>query len=177
MGHVLERLPHPDADKLSVCRVDVGAAGGAPLSIVCGAPNVAAGQKVAVAVVGTTLPGDFKIKRSKIRGVESQGMICSRRELEIGDDHDGIWVLPADAATGRPVAEALGTDDWVIEIDNKSLTHRPDLWGHRGLAGEVAAITRRDASPPRLQPARDGRRPALPGPHRVPRLSPLPGRC
>lgn len=147
VGHVLEREPHPDADKLSVCRVDVGAADGGALTIVCGAPNVARGQKVAVAVVGTTLPGDFKIKRSKIRGVESQGMICSRKELEVGDDHDGIWVLPEPAETGRPVAAALGVDDWVIEIDNKSLTHRPDLWGHRGMAGEVAAITHRALRP------------------------------
>ncbi|HRV82223.1 MAG TPA: phenylalanine--tRNA ligase subunit beta, partial [Planctomycetota bacterium] len=75
VGHVLERVPHPDADKLGVCRVDVGQ--GEPLQIVCGAPNVAGGQKVAVATIGTCLPGDFKIKKSKIRGVESEGMICS----------------------------------------------------------------------------------------------------
>jgi len=141
VGHVTSRKPHPNADRLSVCEVDVG--DGDPLGIVCGAPNVAAGQRVAVARVGTVLPGDLKLKRSKIRGVESQGMICSERELELGDDHDGIWVLPDDLAIGRPVAEALDAEDWVIEIDNKSLTHRPDLWGHRGIAGELAAIHRR----------------------------------
>ncbi len=141
VGHVVSREPHPDADKLSVCRVDIGE--DEPLQIVCGAPNVAAGQRVAVATVGTVLPGDFKIKKSKIRGVESRGMICSERELELGDDHSGIWVLPEDAAIGEGVREALGLEDWVLEVDNKSLTHRPDLWGHRGVAREVAAITGR----------------------------------
>jgi phenylalanyl-tRNA synthetase beta chain len=149
VGRVTARDGHPDADKLSVCRVDVGS--GAPLEIVCGAPNVAAGQKVAVATAGTVLPGDLRIKKTRIRGVESQGMICSARELDLGDDPalggGGIWVLPGDAETGRPVAEALGLEDWTIEIDNKSLTHRPDLWGHRGIAAEIAAIHRRALRP------------------------------
>jgi phenylalanyl-tRNA synthetase beta chain len=145
VGSVVERAKHPDADKLSVCRVDVGA--GELLGIVCGASNVAAGQKVAVARVGTRLPGDLVIKKAKIRGAESQGMICSERELGLGDEHSGIWVLPEDAPVGRPVAESLGMVDWTIEIDNKSLTHRPDLWGHRGMAGEVAAIFRRALRP------------------------------
>ncbi|MEM9800516.1 MAG: phenylalanine--tRNA ligase subunit beta [Planctomycetota bacterium] len=149
VGHVRERVQHPDADKLGVCTVDVGA--GEPLQIVCGAPNVAAGQRVAVATIGTVLPGDFKIKKSKIRGVESRGMICSVRELDLGDEHDGIWVLPEPngepLAIGAPVAEALGMDDVVLEIDNKSLTHRPDLWGHRGIAREVAAIYERELLP------------------------------
>ena len=149
VGHVLEREQHPDADKLGVCKVDVGA--GDPLQIVCGAPNVSPGRRVAVATIGTVLPGDFKIKKSKIRGVESVGMICSVRELDLGDEHDGIWVLPevdgAPAPIGAPLAEALDLTDWVIEIDNKSLTHRPDLWGHRGIAREVAAIFERDLKP------------------------------
>ena len=85
VGHVVDCSRHPEADKLSLCQVDVGRAGdGTPLSIVCGAPNIATGQKVAVATVGTVLPGDFKIKKSKIRGAESRGMICSVRELDIG---------------------------------------------------------------------------------------------
>jgi len=145
VGHVQAKDAHPDAEKLSVCTVDVGAE--EALTIVCGAPNVDAGQKVAVATVGTTLPGEFKIKKSKIRGVPSFGMICSIRELDLGDEHDGIWVLPEDAAVGAPVAVALGIDDWIIEIDNKSLTHRPDLWGHRGIAREVAAIYERELLP------------------------------
>ncbi|NOT31101.1 MAG: phenylalanine--tRNA ligase subunit beta, partial [Planctomycetes bacterium] len=141
VGHVLERAKHPDADKLILCKVDVGARGeGQLVQIVCGASNVAQGQRVAVALPGVTLPGELKIKKSKIRGVESQGMICSERELALSDEHEGIWVLPGTSAPGTPVAQALGLEDWVIEIDNKSLTHRPDLWGHRGLARELAAI-------------------------------------
>jgi phenylalanyl-tRNA synthetase beta chain len=145
VGRVGSRAAHPDAEKLSVCSVEIGA--GAPLTVVCGAPNVAEGQHVAVARIGTTLPGDFKIKKSKIRGVASEGMICSVRELDLGDEHDGIWVLPESARVGASVAEALGIDDWIIEIDNKSLTHRPDLWGHRGIAREVAAIYQRTLRP------------------------------
>ena len=145
VGLVLEREQHPNADKLSLCSVDVG--DDEPLSIVCGAPNVAKGQKVAVAIVGTVLPGDFKIKKSKIRGVESRGMICSEQELELGDNHEGIWVLPDSCEIGAPVSKALEIDDWVIEIDNKSLTHRPDLWGHRGIAAEIAAIYQRPLTP------------------------------
>lgn len=158
VGHVLARESHPDADKLGVCRVDLGPLNvdGEPFQIVCGAPNVGPGQLVAVARIGTQLPvqdgepgATFKIKKSKIRGVESGGMICSERELGLGDEHDGIWVLPFEAASnqdllGMPVADALGSIDghydWIIEIDNKSLTHRPDQWGHRGIAREVAAI-------------------------------------
>lgn len=145
VGLVIKKNAHPDAEKLSVCLVEVGS--DEPLKIVCGAPNVASGQKVAVACVGTTLPFDFKIKKSKIRGIESRGMICSVRELDLGEEHDGIWVLPEDARVGAPVADALGIDDWIIEIDNKSLTHRPDLWGHRGIAREIAAIYERELLP------------------------------
>jgi phenylalanyl-tRNA synthetase beta chain len=145
VGHVRQRKAHPDAEKLSLCTVDVGA--DEPLSIVCGAPNVAAGQKVAVARIGTTLPGDLKIKKSKIRGVPSHGMICSIQELELGDDHEGIWVLPEQAEVGAPVSRALDIEDWILEIDNKSLTHRPDLWGHRGIAREIAAIYERELLP------------------------------
>ncbi len=145
VGFVEERTKHPDADKLNVCTVDVG--GEEKLQIVCGAPNIDKGQKVAVAQVGVVLPGDFKIKKSKIRGVESRGMICSVRELELGEDHDGIWVLAEDAEIGAPVSKALDMTDWIIDIDNKSLTHRPDLWGHRGMAREVAAIYERELKP------------------------------
>ena len=145
VGLVETRDKHPDADKLSVCSVDVGA--GEPLSIVCGAPNVDAGQKVAVATVGSVLPGDFKIKKGKIRGQVSMGMICSVKELDLGDEHSGIWVLPQTAEVGKSVREALGLEDWVIEIDNKSVTHRPDLWGHRGIARELAAIYDRELVP------------------------------
>ncbi len=154
VGHVVERAKHPDADKLSVCRVDLG--GGELATIVCGAPNIAAGQRVAVATPGTVLPGELRIKKSKIRGVESQGMICSLRELGLGEEHDGIWVLPGMPGVGDRVAAALGMEDWVLEIDNKSLTHRPDCWGHRGIAGEVAAIFRRELLPIDLAMPRTG---------------------
>ncbi len=148
VGHVVECARHPDADKLSVCRVDVGARGeGGLLQIVCGAANVAAGQRVAVALPGTSLPGDLSIKKARIRGVESQGMICSESELRLSDEREGIWVLPGEPALGQPVGAALGVEDWVIEIDNKSLTHRPDCWGQRGIAREVAAIRGRALKP------------------------------
>ena len=163
VGHVVHREQHPDADKLSLCRVDVGE--GEPLQIVCGATNVRRGLKVAVGKVGTVLPGDFRLEKARIRGVESCGMICSERELELGDDHSGIWELEDDAAVGQPVAEALGLADWVIEIDNKSLTHRPDLWGHRGLAGELAAILGKRLEPLDLTLPRVG--PGDPYPVRV----------
>lgn len=145
VGLVKSREQHPDADKLGVCTVDVGT--GEDLQIVCGAPNVTGGQKVAVATIGTTLPGDIKIKKGKLRGVASHGMICSVRELDLGDEHDGIWVLDDAAEVGAPVSDALGLHDWIIEIDNKSITHRPDLWGHRGIAKELAAIYDRVLKP------------------------------
>jgi phenylalanyl-tRNA synthetase beta chain len=164
VGHVLERAQHPDADKLGVCMVDIG--GEEPLQIVCGAPNVGPGQRVAVATIGTVLPGDVKIKKGKLRGVASHGMICSVRELDLGDEHDGIWVLPEPngepLAVGQPVGDALGMGDWVIEIDNKSLTHRPDLWGHRGIAREVAAIYERKLKPLDLTLPSLGGTPAFP---------------
>src|SRR5690606_4393175 len=138
VGHVLARERHPDADKLSVTSVDVGR--GEPLQVVCGAPNVAAGQRVAVVLPGAALPDGTRIKKSKIRGVESFGMICSEKELGLGDASAGILVLPDDTAIGRPLTEALDLRDHVLEIDNKSINHRPDLWGHYGLARELAAI-------------------------------------
>ncbi|HKX46735.1 MAG TPA: phenylalanine--tRNA ligase subunit beta, partial [Planctomycetota bacterium] len=128
VGHVLAREKHPDADKLSVCRVTLGA--GEPLQIVCGAPNVAAGQKVAVATVGTALPGGLVIKQSKIRGVPSQGMICSARELDLGDEHDGIWVLPEGAPVGEPVARALGLVDHVLVVGEWEEDERFDAEPH-----------------------------------------------
>jgi phenylalanyl-tRNA synthetase beta chain len=160
VGRVLEREKHPDADKLSVCKVDVGLA--EPQQIVCGAPNVRAGLHVAVALPGTRLPGDLHIKKSKIRGVESCGMICSERELGLGEEHDGIWELPLSTKPGAPVAQELGLVDWIIEIDNKSLTHRPDLWGHRGLAREIAAMRKRPLKPLDPSPLASGSGAATP---------------
>lgn len=139
IGHVLTREKHPDADKLSVCTVDIGA-GGDPLQIVCGAPNVAAGQRVVVIQQGQKLPDGTKIKKGKIRGQVSMGMICSESELGLSDDHDGIIALDKDYSPGVEFSRVVRFLDHVLEIDNKSINHRPDLWGHYGIARELAAI-------------------------------------
>ncbi|MBK6939892.1 MAG: phenylalanine--tRNA ligase subunit beta [Planctomycetes bacterium] len=137
VGKVLAKAKHPNADRLNVCTVGIGAE---TFEIVCGAPNVDAGQTVFVAQVGAVLPGDFRIKRSKIRGVESNGMICSSKELGLGEDHDGILVLEDELASGTALSDVPGVVDAIFEIDNKSITHRPDLWCHEGFARELAAI-------------------------------------
>ncbi len=135
VGHVLERAAHPTSDHLSVCRVDIGT--GEILDIVCGAPNVAAGQKVPVAPVGTVMPGGLEIKKAKLRGQPSCGMICSERELGLGDGHDGIMVLGPDLAVGTPICDALGLDQVVLDV---SITpNRADCLSVLGLAREVAA--------------------------------------
>ncbi len=135
VGHVLEVARHPDADKLSLCKVDGGT--GTILSVVCGAPNVRAGMKVPLALVGAELPGGLKIKRSKIRGETSEGMLCSARELELGGDHSGILALKDDAPVGRPVREVFGEPDVLFEIEVPY--NRPDLLCISGLARELAA--------------------------------------
>lgn len=145
IGHVLERDKHPNADKLSICKVDLGK--GEPSQIICGAPNVAAGQRVVVIQPGQVLPDGTKIKKGKIRGEESLGMICSERELGLSEDHEGIIVLDKDYSAGLPLAQVLDCADHVIEIDNKSINHRPDLWGHYGIARELAAILGRELQP------------------------------
>lgn len=140
VGHVVECGKHPDADRLSVTLVDLGS--GEPVQIVCGAPNVAAGQKVLVATVGTTLHmpdgGSLMIKKSKIRGQESHGMICAEDELGLGRSHDGILVLDPGAPVGMPAATYLGlTSDHVLEI---GLTpNRTDAMGHVGVARDLVA--------------------------------------
>lgn len=135
VGHVVERAPHPSSDHLSVCKVDIGA--GELLDIVCGAPNVAAGQKVPVAPVGTVMPNGLEIKKAKLRGHPSCGMICSERELGLGDGHDGIMVLDASLAPGMPLREALGLERTVLDV---SITpNRADCLSVLGLARETAA--------------------------------------
>ncbi len=148
VGHVLAVAPHPDADKLRVCTVDTGQ--GEPLQIVCGAANVAAGMRVPVALVGAVLPGDFHIKRAKLRGVESLGMICSATELGLAESSSGILPLPADAPIGEDVREVLLLDDACIEVD---LTpDRGDCLGVAGVAREVAAINAAPLHPPAMAP-------------------------
>lgn len=135
IGHVLERTQHPDADKLGVCIVEVGE--DEPRQIVCGAPNVRAGLTVAVALDGACLPGDFVIKKSKIRGVTSNGMICSARELGLGDEHDGIMELEIKAESGTAFAEAMGMGDVVFDV---SITpNRADVLSVYGIARDLAA--------------------------------------
>ena len=136
VAKVVECEPHPDSDHLHITKVDAGT--GELLSVVCGAPNVAAGQKVLLATIGTVLPGDFKIKKSKIRGVESFGMICAEDELGIGNDHAGIMVLPDDAVVGTPAKEYLGLgSDAVIEYEITA--NRVDAASHWGVARDLYA--------------------------------------
>lgn len=136
VGRVESVEAHPNADKLSVCRVDAGT--GETLGIVCGAPNVRAGMKAPVALVGGVLPGGVKIKRTRLRGVESTGMLCSERELGLGESHEGLWDLPPEAPTGVDLREWLALDDCVIEVD---LTpNRGDCFSVLGVAREVALM-------------------------------------
>lgn len=139
VGEILEAEQHPDADKLRVCKVSVGPASDEELQIICGAPNARAGIKVAVAMIGAVLPGDFKIKKAKLRGVESQGMLCSSTELEIGEDGDGILELDSQAPLGQDLKDYFDLNDHVIEVD---LTpNRGDCLGIRGIAREVGVLT------------------------------------
>ena len=137
VAEILSADKHPDADKLRVCRVDAGQ--GEALQIVCGAPNAAAGMKVPCALVGAVLPGDFRIKRAKLRGVESSGMLCSARELGLSDDHAGLLPLPADAPVGTDIRRFLDLDDAKITI--KLTPNRADCLSLAGIAREVAALT------------------------------------
>ena len=124
VGRILERKPHPDSDHMSVCRVDVGQ--GEPIQIVCGAPNCDAGNVVPVATIGTvfhTPEGDFKIKKSKLRGVESMGMMCSEKELGLSDNHEGLMILDSSLKLGTPV-ETLFPGDTRIEVE--VTPNRPD---------------------------------------------------
>lgn len=147
VGKVLSSEKHPNADKLSVCRVDVG---DEELTVVCGAPNVAAGQTVPVAKVGAVLPIGMKIRKSKIRGVASEGMICSEEELGLAEHSDGIWVLPDSLPVGVPLAQALNFEtDYILDI---SVTpNRPDCLSHIGVAREVGAIIGQKVRKPEIR--------------------------
>lgn len=151
IGEVLTCVEHPNSDHLHITTVNVG--GEEPLQIVCGAPNVAAGQKVVVAVNGTKLyDGDevFTIKRSKIRGVESNGMICAEDEIGIGTDHAGIIVLPADAVVGTPAKEYYNVkSDYVLEVD--ITPNRVDGTSHFGVARDLAAYLKQNGKPTELK--------------------------
>ena len=158
VGHVETCEAHPDSDHMHVVTVNVGA--DEPVQIVCGAPNIAAGIKVPVATVGAVLPGDFKIKKSKLRGVASAGMCCSCRELGLGADHEGIWILPEDAPVGMPFADYAKLSDTVLDLE--ITPNRPDCLSVAGFAREVGAMYQRDWTNPlaemaaKLAPAADG---------------------
>ncbi|MEJ2298752.1 MAG: phenylalanine--tRNA ligase subunit beta, partial [Woeseiaceae bacterium] len=137
VGEVVECGKHPDADKLSVCRVSDGS--GELIDVVCGAPNVRPGLKTPFAKPGVTLPNGLKLRKAKIRGVVSNGMLCSAEELGLGDDSDGIMELPADAEVGCLLSEAIGLPDAIIDVD---LTpNRGDCFSILGIARELAALT------------------------------------
>ncbi len=143
VGEVIARQPHPDADKLSLCQVEIGS--GEPLAIVCGAANVAAGQRVAVAQIGAQLPGGLTICQAQVRGIHSHGMICSAAELGLAESSDGILELPADAPLGADLRQLLALEDETIEVD---LTpDRGDCLGIAGIAREVAVLNRLTTTP------------------------------
>ncbi|WP_147820982.1 phenylalanine--tRNA ligase subunit beta [Salidesulfovibrio onnuriiensis] len=133
VGHVVECEKHPEAEKLSVCKVDVGSE---VLEIVCGAPNVGKDQKVPVAKVGSTMPDGMQIKKAKLRGVKSFGMICSERELGLSEDHDGIWVLPENLTVGEKLVDALNLERTVLDFD--ITPNRADALSILGFARETA---------------------------------------
>ena len=144
VAHVLECVEHPDSDHLHITKVDDGSP--EPVQVVCGAPNVAAGQKVLFARIGTVLPGDFKIKKSKIRGVESFGMICAEDELGIGTSHDGIMVLPDDAVPGTPAKDFLHLKTEAV-IEYEITANRVDAASHIGVARDLYAYLRHNNIP------------------------------
>jgi phenylalanyl-tRNA synthetase beta chain len=151
VGHVEKVRPHPNADKLKCCTVSTG---DSQVEVICGAPNVAEGQRVPLAAPGTVLPDGREIQSTTIRGVASSGMICSQAELELSSDHSGIWVLPEDLPLGAPLAEALNLSDHVLDID---LTpNRPDCLSMIGVAREVAAFSGQPLRLPEISTGNDG---------------------
>ena len=157
VGEVLSTEQHPDADKLRVCQVSNGSE---TFQVVCGAPNVRPGLKIPFAMIGAELPGDFKIKKAKLRGVESNGMLCSASELQISEDNDGLLELPADAPVGQDIREYFELNDVSIEVD---LTpNRGDCLSLAGLAREVGALYDAPVTRPQIAaiaPAHDEVRP------------------
>jgi phenylalanyl-tRNA synthetase beta chain len=148
VGKVLEVAKHPNADRLSLCKVDAGQ--GAALDIVCGAPNVRVGMKAPVALVGAELPGGLAIKRAAVRGVESNGMLCSARELGLSEDHSGLLALADDAPVGRDFRDYAALDDRVLTI--KLTPNRADCLSVHGVAREVAALTGAKLNAPTFEP-------------------------
>lgn len=151
VGQIVEKKAHPNSDHMWVCQVSVGENNlgqdgkPEPLQIVCGAQNFNEGDKIPVALVGAEF-GDFKIKKSKLRGVVSNGMNCSERELGLGSDHDGIMILPADAPVGEPFADYMKLNDKILDLE--ITPNRPDCLSMKGMAREVGAMYERDFTDP-----------------------------
>ena len=144
VAEIKECEEHPDSDHMHVLKVDCGES--ELVQVVCGAPNVKVGLKTAYIKVGGHIEG-MEIKARPLRGILSNGMCCSGKELGISDNHDGIMELPNDWVNGKDIKEYLPIEDIIVEIDNKSLTNRPDLWGHFGIAREICAITNHELIP------------------------------
>lgn len=145
IAKILEVKKHPQADKLQIAIVDAGEK--EPLKIVCGAPNIAVGQLVPLAKIGAILPNGLEIKKAEIRGEDSSGMLCAEDELGLGNDHGGIMILDEKAKIGQELNEYLSLDEIILEIDNKSISNRPDLWGHYGIARELSVILEKKLKP------------------------------
>ena len=143
VGQVLSVEPHPNSKKLHLLKVD---GGDRVYDVVCGAPNVAEGLKVPFAKAGGRA-GGMDIEKRPVAGFDSEGMCCSERELGISDHHEGLMILPEDAPVGTDLKELYEIEDLIFEVDNKSLTNRPDLWGHYGIAREMAALAGRPLKP------------------------------
>ncbi|HVH84014.1 MAG TPA: phenylalanine--tRNA ligase subunit beta, partial [Steroidobacteraceae bacterium] len=158
VAEILSAEPHPQAGKLKVCRVTIGT--GSALKVVCGAPNARAGLKSALALVGAQLPGDLKIGAAKLRGVESQGMLASAKELGLTDASSGILELPADAPLGKPLRDYLGLDEAVLDVN--ITPNRGDAMSILGLAREVAAIAGTKVTGPRIESPRGAKRERFP---------------
>lgn len=144
VGKILEIKKHPNADRLQIVKVNIKKE---ILEIVCGAPNIAVGQLVPVSLVSAVLPNGLEIKEAEVRGVKSCGMLCAEDELGLGNDHAGIMILDNSAKLGSDFAEYLGIKDIVFEVDNKSITNRPDLWSHMGMARDIAVFLNEKFTP------------------------------
>ena len=138
VAQILSVENHPDSKKLHLLKID---AGDRIYDCVCGAPNVREGMRVAFAKTGGKVPG-MEMKTCKVAGYTSEGMCCSESELGISEDHSGILEIDKDAPLGTSIKDIYPIDDVIFEVDNKSLTNRPDLWGHYGIAREFAALTK-----------------------------------
>ncbi|MCX6741043.1 MAG: phenylalanine--tRNA ligase subunit beta, partial [Candidatus Parcubacteria bacterium] len=156
---IIDIKKHPNADKLQIVLVQINEQG-EKLTIVCGAPNIKVGQMVPLALPGARLPNGMEIKEAEIRGVKSVGMLCAEDELGLGPDHLGIYILPDKVKSGELLIKLLQLDDAILEVENKSITHRPDLFSVNGFAQEISAIKglKRLSSGKRFLPKKSGKK-------------------